>query len=126
MSQSQPNQFDLKGTDGTQVRCSISDGNKYTLTVNGEPGADADVQTDNVAVGTLVTVTTLISDRRGRRRLFSLLLPPFSDGGEHEFATLGFFAVEADHAVEPVHGATTSYQPIELKGTARRVRAAHA
>ena len=126
MSHSQPNQFDLQGADGTQIRCSISASSKYTLTVNGEPHADVDVQTDNVAVGTLVTVTTLVSDRAGRRRLFSLLLPRFSNGGEHEFATVGIFTADAEHAVEPPHGAITSYQPIELTGTARRVRAAHA
>jgi hypothetical protein len=126
MSHSQPNQFDLKGADGTQIRCSISASNKYTLTVNGEPDADADVQTANVAVGTLVTVTTLISDRAGRRRLFSLLLPRFSDGGEHEFTTVGIFTADAEHAVDSPHGAITSYEPIELKGTARRGRAAHA
>ena len=31
-----------------------------------------------------MTATTLVSDRAGRRRLFNLLLPRFSDGGEHE------------------------------------------
>jgi hypothetical protein len=101
MSHSQPNHFDLKGADGTQIRCSISAGNEYT-------------------------VTTLISGRAGRRRLFSLLLPRFSEGSEHEFATVGIFTAEAEHAVEPPHGAITSYQAIELKGTARRVRAPHA
>jgi len=126
MSHSQPNQFDLRGADGTHIHCSISAGGKYTLTVNDEPHADTDVRTDHVAVGTLVTVTTLISDRAGRRRLFSLLLPRFSDGGEHEFATVGIFTADAEHAVDPPHGAITSYQPIELTGTARRVRAAHA
>jgi hypothetical protein len=126
MSHSQPNHFDLKGADGTQIRCSISASNEYTVTVNGKLHADAEVQTDNVAVGTLVTVTTLISDRAGRRRLFSLLLPRFSEGGEHEFATVGIFTADAEHAVAPPHGAITSYQAIELKGTARRVRAAHA
>jgi len=126
MSSAQPNQFDLKGENDIQVQYSTSPSGEHSLTVDGKTHAGKAVSTRDTPIGTLVTVTTLISDRAGNRRLFSLLVPPFRESEDPEFTTIGIFSFDAENAVGHPNGALRGYEAIELKGTARLVKGASA
>jgi hypothetical protein len=119
MSHAQPNQVDLTGSDDTQVHYSISGAGERTLIVDGSSHSGDLIKTEKLALGTLLTVTTLTSDRRGRSRHFSVLLPRFRGAGIHEFTTLGIVSEDAEFEVGTPDGVLTTYGTIELKGTAR-------
>ena len=115
----QPNQFKLKGSDDTHVNYSISGAGERTLIVNGNSHSGDLIKTEKLPIGTLVTVTTLLSDRRGCSRQFSVLLPRFRGDEVHEFTTFGIFTDDCEFEVGTPDGVLTTYRTIELKGTAR-------
>jgi len=121
MSHAQPNRFDLRGRDDTHVEYSISSEAGRSLIVNGTSYTGDVVTTEKLRVGTLVTVTTLESDRAGRSRRFSVLLPRFRGIGVYEFTTVGIFTEDAEFEVGGSDGALTTYRTIELTGTARTI-----
>ncbi|WP_437679035.1 hypothetical protein [Sorangium sp. So ce131] len=124
----QPNQFDLQG-ENVEVHYS-------TTSISGQPvltgkieghnvsHSGATIDTQELPIGTLITVVTLPSDRANRQYRFSVLLPRFRGSEQvYEFSTLAI--ITKDLTAEINHqdrDALMNYAAVPLAGTARRVQ----
>jgi hypothetical protein len=125
-TETRPKQFDLQGPNvelhysakGSSGEPALA-GNVSGLTV---ACSGDDIDMHESPIGILLVVTTLLSDRAGRRRRFALLIPHLRAGkGVHELTTLGIFITDHDTEVSNEgREVLTSYAAVTLAGTVQR------
>jgi hypothetical protein len=112
-----PARFELSFVlDASSVRYSHVDG-EQTLTLGDKTYSGDALVVHELDIGTLLTVTTLPSDRAGRARRFALLLPDVRGEGTHDVRALGINVVDSVGAVGAPAGSLITYDVSDLIGT---------
>ena len=126
VSDTGPNQFDLQGdqVEVVYATTSITGEAIFSGTIRGRTvSASGDaIEAQASAIGTLVTVTTLASDRAGVSHRFSVILPHFRGAGPHELTTVGIVSEDREGSIHREPGPLEVYEAVAIKGIASTVQ----